>query len=101
MDCPSPTTIVFDTDADADEATLSAAPSPVASTAMMNLRMLPPPVQEAPREQEERVPHQAPQPAVGPTDRIAPRRNRTIKAGPQKGNAWHCVGGLVARTLAV
>jgi hypothetical protein len=33
--------------------------------------------------------------------RIVPRRNNAIKAAPQKGNAWHCVGGLVARTLAV
>src|SRR6185312_12706740 len=29
------------------------------------------------------------------------RGNDAIKAAPQIGNAWHCVGGLVARTLAV
>src|SRR6185312_5937077 len=35
------------------------------------------------------------------SDRIGPRGNNAIKAAPQKGNAWHWVGGLVARTLAV
>jgi hypothetical protein len=56
MDCPGPTTIVADAEADAAPAALSATPSPAAHAAAINLRTLPPPAEERPGEQEERVP---------------------------------------------